>query len=297
MVFEDRFKNHILPDKVHMLSVSFVVPKLRREYGGCAGNVAYNLRLLDGTGCILATVGEDFDAYFAWMAQHKISRDYVHIVPDTYTAQCYITTDLDDNQINAFHPGAMDQSWLLDVPTDAGFTLALVAPDNPDGIKKHAQQLAAAGIPFIFDPGQAITRFQGGELLTLIDQATYLAVNDYECQLVQHYTGLSLEQLTDRLDALIVTCGGEGSYIISAKKRITIPAAKPQQVLDPTGCGDAYRAGLLYGLMHGLDWETTGRIASLAGAYKVEVAGTQNHCYDAAEFCTRFKENFGYSFE
>ena len=297
MVFEDRFKNHILPDKVHMLSVSFVVPKLRREFGGCAGNIAYNLGMLGGTGNILATVGEDFGPYFEWMTRHNISRDYVHIVPETYTAQCYITTDLDDNQINAFHPGAMDQSWLLDIPTGAGFTLGLISPDNPEGIKKHASQFAEAGIPFIFDPGQAITRFKGEELLTLIEQATYLAVNDYECQLVQHYTGLSTEQLTERLDALIVTRGSEGSYIVSGNEQITIPAAEPQQVVDPTGCGDAYRAGLLYGLMQGFDWETTGRIASLAGTYKVEVAGTQNHSYDSAEFRARFKDSFGYSFE
>ena len=294
MVFEDRFKNHILPDKVHMLSVSFVVPTLRREYGGCAGNVAYNLSMLGGRGYILATVGEDFGSYFDWLAQNHISRDYIRVLPDTYTAQCYITTDLDDNQINAFHPGAMDLSWQLDVPSDDDFTVGLVAPDSPDGIKKHARELAEAGIPFIFDPGQAITRFKGEELLTLIEQASYLAVNDYEFQLAQHYTGLSGKQLEDRLDALIVTCGAEGSYILSDGGRMIIPPAKPKQVIDPTGCGDAYRAGLLYGLMQDFDWPTIGRVASLAGTYKIEVHGTQNHRFDAQEFQQRFKDSFGY---
>lgn len=295
MVFEDRFKNHILPDKVHMLSVSFVVPHLRREHGGCAGNVAYNLKMLGGEGTILATVGQDFDPYFDWLAQNNISRKYIKVLADKYTAQCYITTDLDDNQINAFHPGAMDDSWQIDVPVDQGFTLGLVAPDSPEGIKKHASQLAKAGIPFIFDPGQAITRFSGTELTTLIEQASYLAVNDYELQLAQHYTELSPKELEQRLDAVIVTCGSEGSYILQAGKRIDIPPVVPRQILDPTGCGDAYRAGLLYGMMRDMDWETTGRIASLTGTYKIEVAGTQNHRFNSAQFQQRFQDSFGYS--
>ena len=295
MVFEDRFKNHILPDKVHMLSVSFVVPTLRREFGGCAGNVAYNLSLLGGQGGILATVGEDFGPYFGWLEKNNISRDYIRVLPDTYTAQCFITTDLDDNQINAFHPGAMDFSWQLDVPVNDGFSVGLIAPDSPDGIKKHARQLADADIPFIFDPGQAITRFQGEELLTLIEQASYLAVNDYEFQLAQHYTGLSGKQLEERLEALIVTCGSEGSYILTGGEHISIPPVQPTQVIDPTGCGDAYRAGLLYGLMQDMDWPTIGRIASLAGTYKIEVHGTQNHRFDPEQFRQRFKDSFGYT--
>ena len=296
MVFEDYFKNHILPEKVHMLSVAFTVPQLRREFGGCAGNVAYNLGML-GQDCeILATVGSDFDPYVGWLDQQGISRRHIEVLPETYTAQAYVTTDLAGNQITAFHPGAMAFSGQLDVPADAGISLGLVAPDAPDGMKKHARQFVEAGIPFLFDPGQAITLFTGEELVALVDQAHWVAVNDYEGQLLQHYTGLSLDQLKRRVDALIVTRDAEGSMIYADNQEYTIPIAQPDKVVDPTGCGDAYRAGLLYGLQQDLDWETTGRIASLAGAYKVAQAGTQNHRFTLEEFRDRFLDNFGYRF-
>lgn len=296
MVFEDYFKNHILPDKVHMLSVAFTVPQLRREFGGCAGNVAYNLHMLEQPCEMLATVGADFDAYAAWLDRRGISRRYVEVLSDAYTAQAYVTTDLAGNQITAFHPGAMGLSELIDVPADPGIGIALIAPDSPDGIKKHARQLVEAGIPFMFDPGQATTLFNGDELLTLIDQATWVAVNDYECQLLQHYTGLSLSRLAERVEALIVTRDAEGSVIHADGQQYDIPIARPDRVVDPTGCGDAYRAGLLYGLQQELDWPTIGRIAALAGAIKVGQAGTQNHRFDPEGFRRRFADDFGYRF-
>ena len=296
MVFEDHFKNHILPEKVHMLSVAFTVPRLRREFGGCAGTVAYNLNLLGESGEILATVGADFDPYAEWLQRQGISQRHIVRLEETYTAQAYVTTDLGGNQITAFHPGAMALSDQIDVPANDGIEIALIAPDSPDGIKKHARQLVEAGIPFLFDPGQAITLFSGEELLELVDQATWVAVNDYEGQLLQHYTGLSAARITERVEALIVTRDAEGSMIYTGSEEYIIPVAQAERVVDPTGCGDAYRAGLLYGLLQGLDWPTVGRIASLAGAYKVAHAGTQNHRFTPDEFRERFARHFGYRF-
>ncbi|MCP5424566.1 MAG: carbohydrate kinase family protein [Gammaproteobacteria bacterium] len=294
MVFQDHFKNHILPDKVHMLNVSFLVPTLRREFGGCAGNVAYTLKLLGGSGYPLGTVGEDFAPYAQWLDSQCIDRRYIETVPGSYTAQAYITSDLDDNQITAFHPGAMAFSAQVAVPDSAGITLGMVSPDSREGMLAHARQFQAAGIPFIFDPGQAMPLFNGDDLIAMIEQADWVTVNDYEFALIQERTGLSAAEIAPRVRALIVTCGVNGSYIQTADARIDIPAALAKEVVDPTGCGDAYRAGLLYGMMRGLDWETTGRIAALAGAYKIEKPGTQNHRFDWDEFRERFSENFGY---
>lgn len=295
MVFKDRFKNHILPDKVHMLNVSFLVPDLRREYGGCAGNVAYNLTLLGGGCHPLGTVGDDFGPYADWMDAKGVSRRYLKTIEGSYTAQAYITSDLDDNQITAFHPGAMSFSEQIPVPRDAGITIGTVSPDSLAGMQAHARQFAEAGIPFIFDPGQAMPLLDGQLLMEFIEQATWLAANDYECQLIQERTGLSAAQLAERVEALIVTRGGEGSTILAKGRRYHIPTARPERVVDPTGCGDAYRAGLLYGLMQGLDWDTTGRIAALLGAIKIERHGTQNHGFTLDGFRTRFRENFSYA--
>jgi adenosine kinase len=296
MVFQDYFKHHILPDKVHMLNVSFLVPSLRREFGGCAGNVAYNLKLLGGQGYPLGTVGEDFGPYAQWLDSQGIDRRYVETVPGSYTAQAYITSDLDDNQITAFHPGAMAFSAQVTVPEAGGITLGMVSPDSREGMLAHARQFRAAGIPFIFDPGQAMPLFSGSDLVDLIEQADWVTVNDYEFALIQERTGLSAAEIAPRVKALIVTCGASGSYIQTADARIDIPAAQAREVVDPTGCGDAYRAGLLYGMMRGMDWHTTGRIAALAGAYKIEKPGTQNHSFALDEFRERFAENFGYRF-
>jgi adenosine kinase len=293
MVFPGKFKEHILPDKIHMLNVSFLVPSMRRNFGGCAGNIAYNLKLLGGEGFPMATVGHDFAEYRARMEQHRIDLRYVKTVPVEFTAQAFITTDLDDNQITAFHPGAMNHSHIQHVPTNAGIKLGLISPDGRDGMIQHADQFAAAGIPFIFDPGQGLPMFSGDDLKSFIDKATYVTVNDYEGELISERTGLGHEEIAKRVKALIVTCGGEGSLIYANGKRIEIPCAKARMVKDPTGCGDAYRAGLIYGIEKNMDWETIGRIASLIGTIKIENDGPQNHTFSMTDFSARFKEAFG----
>jgi adenosine kinase len=295
MVFHDHFKNHILPDQVHILNVSFLVPDMRREFGGCAGNIAYNLKLLGGEGKPMGTVGTDFAPYAEWMDQHRISRDHVSLVEGTYTAQAYITTDQDDNQITAFHPGAMNESHRNRVTDANGCTIGLVSPDGRQGMIEHAQQFAEAGIPYIFDPGQGMPLFDGDDLMRFVDQASWLAFNDYEARLMEERTGLGPDALAERVRAVIVTRGGEGSHIYTRDRCYEIPVAPAGSLVDPTGCGDAYRAGLLYGLMTDMDWETTGRVAALMGAYKIEQSGTQNHHFEFEGFAERFQGTFGYA--
>ncbi|MDP3876287.1 MAG: carbohydrate kinase family protein [Methylobacter sp.] len=295
MVFHDKFKHHILPEKIHILNVSFLVPIMRREYGGCAGNIAYNLKLLGEEPLIMATVGHDFEPYAQWLGQNQLSSEFIQILDNHYTGQAYITTDEEANQITAFHPGAMNDSHLNSVPTDRNISIGIVSPDGKEGMQLHAAQFAELEIPFIFDPGQGMPMFTGEELLTLLNQATWATFNDYESELMQERTGLSLEQIAGRVEALIITLGAQGSQIYTQGQCITIPAAKPKNIIDPTGCGDAYRAGLLYGLMNELDWETTGRVASLMGAIKIEHNGTQNHSFDMGVFKQRYHENFGSS--
>lgn len=294
MVFPDQFKNHILPDKVHMLNVSFLVPNLRREFGGCAGNIAYNLKLLGGDPIPMGTVGSDFASYATWMDKHQINRRHVHVKEGNYTAQAFITTDMDDNQITAFHPGAMNLSHETHIKEAKDIKLAIVAPDGRDGMIQHAQQLFEAGIPFIFDPGQGLPMFDGSDLMNFAKQATYIALNDYEAQLFQDRTGLSPSEIAEHVEALIITRGGKGSHIYTDGQRIDIPCAKAEKLADPTGCGDAYRAGLIHGIINGKDWATTGRIASLLGAIKIEQHGTQNHSFTNDDFASRFEVNFGY---
>jgi adenosine kinase len=277
MVFPDQFKNHILPDKVHMLNVAFLVPELRREFGGCAGNIAYNLKLLGDDPMPMGTVGTDFGPYAEWMDQNGISRQHVHVKQGHYTAQAFITTDMDDNQITAFHPGAMNLAHETPVSEAEGVKLAIVAPDGRDGMVQHASQLKDAGIPFIFDPGQGLPMFNGEELMQFAEQASYIALNDYEAQLFMDRTGLPEEEIARHVEALIITRGAQGSHIYTEGKRIDIPCEKAAAVVDPTGCGDAYRAGLLHGILHGKDWEETGRIAAKMGALKIAQHGTQNH--------------------
>ena len=293
MVFQGRFREHILADRIHMLNVSFLVPSLRRNFGGCAGNIAYNLGLLGGHGVPMATVGHDFEPYRRWLRECGVNLEYVRELDDTYTAQAFITTDLDDNQITAFHPGAMSSSHLNVVPADAGVTLGIVAPDGREGMLTHATQFAEAGIPWLFDPGQGLPMFDGAELRDFIDQATWVAVNDYEGQMLQERTGLGAGEIAAKVRAYIVTRGAEGSVIHADGRTHVVPTASPERVTDPTGCGDAYRAGLIFGLMNELDWDTTGRIASLMGSIKIAQAGTQNHRFDMNEFKTRFRTAFG----
>src|SRR5579859_4480932 len=303
LVFPDRFKSHLLPDKLHMLNVSFLVPEMRREFGGCAANIVYGLNLLGDVGFAMATAGHDFAPYRERMVSQGIPVDYIKMVDGTFTAQAFITTDLDDNQITAFHPGAMQYAHLNRVGDAHGtvssggnafeMALGIVAPDGRQAMIEHAAQFAAAKIPFIFDPGQGLPMFGGPELAVFIDQATWVAVNDYEWQMLQQKTGLTEAQLAAKVEALIVTRGAEGSSIYTKERTWTVPAVAPRAVVDPTGCGDAYRAGLIHGLLRGLDWETTGRIASLMGSIKIESRGPQNHEFTKAEFDRRYQDLFG----
>jgi adenosine kinase len=275
-----------------MLNVSFLVPRLRREYGGCAGNIAYNLKLLGDVGYPMATVGRDFGLYADWMRKTGVPADYVQVIESEHTAQGFVTTDLDNNQIWAFHPGAMQKSHLNTVPVRSDIAIGIVAPDGRDGMIQHANQFSEAGIPFIFDPGQGLPMFDGKDLKRFVEQATWVAVNDYEWQMIQQKTGWTESDVTQLTEALIVTRGPEGSVIHTKGGPIEIPCAKPKAVVDPTGCGDAYRAGLIHGLLHGLDWKATGRIASLMGAIKIEALGTQNHKFTPAEFKERLATAF-----
>ena len=296
MVFHDKFKNHILPEKVHMLNVCFLVPTIRREFGGCAGNIAYNLKLLGEQPLIMATVGHDFEPYAQWLSQCHIPAKYINKLDGEFTGQAYITTDEDDNQITAFHPGAMNESHQNSIPETENISIGIVSPDGKQGMQQHAQEFADAGVPFIFDPGQGMPMFSGDELLELLDLATWATFNDYESALMQEVTGLSLEKIAERVDALIITLGGDGSKIYTEGKCIDIPSAKAKELKDPTGCGDAYRAGLLYGIMNEYEWEDTGRIASLLGSIKIEHHGTQNHSFTLEQFKARYKESFGRTF-
>ncbi len=296
MVFPDHFKNHILPDKVHMLNVSFMVPDMRREFGGCAGNIAYNLHLLGGTGIPMATVGKDFTPYQEWFSELEISCAHIKTLSDSFTAQAFITTDQDDNQITAFHPGAMSLAHLNKVGDAQEVSIGIVSPDGRDGMIQHAQEFQEAGIPFIFDPGQGMPMFNGEDLLLFLDQCTWLTLNDYEAQLMQERTGLSPHEMAEKAEGVFITRGGKGSQIYTKSHEYHVPAIKVSETADPTGCGDAYRAGLLYGLMAGHDVETCARIASLMGGIKIESHGTQNHRVSREELSRRYQDNYTDSF-
>lgn len=293
MVFNDHFKSHILPEKVHMLNVAFLVPEMRREFGGCAGNIAYNLQAIGGKPVIMATVGDDFGVYRGRLESLNIPQSHIRHIPASFTAQAFITTDLDDNQITAFHPGAMSRSHENKVSDVANVGLGIISPDGRDGMIQHAQQFRDAAIPFVFDPGQGLPMFSGDDLLTFIDLADYVTVNDYEAQMLQERTGLSLEQIATKVKALIVTRGGEGSQIFSDGELTEIPCVKATELVDPTGCGDAYRAGLLYGIQNGMDWLQTGRLASVIGAMKIASRGGQNHQIYRDLVADKYHQAFG----
>lgn len=295
MVFNGRFKEHILPDQIHILNVSFLVPEIRQEFGGCAGNIAYNLRLLGEEPLVMATVGRDFDTYRQWLREQHIDDRFITELGDSLTAQAYINTDLDDNQITAFHPGAMDHAHLNTVTGETGAKIGIISPDGRQGMIEHAAQFVEAGIPFMFDPGQGLPMFDGDNLRHFISQATWVAVNDYEGQLLRDRTGLDMEAIAAQVDALIVTRGGKGSLIYADGEQLEIPAVPPRQVLDPTGCGDAFRAGLLFGLIRGLPWKDAGRLASLLGSKKIEYQGTQNHTFSPESLTEDFKDAFGHA--
>lgn len=293
MVFRDQFKNHILPEQIHILNVSFLVPDMRREFGGCAGNIAYNLNLLGGTPLIMATVGEDAAPYMKRLQKLGLDTRHVREVPDAYTAQAFITTDLDDNQITAFHPGAMTLSHTNHIADAKDVSLGIISPDGRDGMLQHAQEFHDANIPFIFDPGQGLPMFGGDELMQFIKLADYCTVNDYEAKLLTERTGRSLEQLAGEVKALIVTLGAQGSQIYTEGRQLSIPCAKAEAVVDPTGCGDAYRSGLLYGIAQGWDWVKTGQLASLMGALKIAQRGGQNHTPSRDDIKMAYRAAFG----
>ena len=276
-----------------ILNVAFLVPDMRREFGGCAGNIAYNLKLLGGEPLIMATIGDDSAPYMHRLKQLGLDARHVTDVPGSFTAQAFITTDLDDNQITAFHPGAMTQSQRNKVTDARDVSLGIISPDGRDGMLQHAREFNAARIPFIFDPGQGLPMFDGEDLMDFLKLADYCTVNDYEAQLLTQRTGRTLEQLAGEVEALIVTLGGSGSHIYTNGRRIEIPVAIPEALIDPTGCGDAYRAGLLYGIGKGWDWEKTGRLASLMGSIKIAHRGGQNHKLKRDDIATRYSAEFG----
>lgn len=305
MSFEGRFQDQILADQIHILNVAFLVPSMRREFGGCAGNIAYNHKLLGGDPIIMATVGGDAGSYFDQLSKYGITADHIREIPESFTAQAMITTDRDNNQITAFHPGAMGESHLNQVSDVIQHRqtkqlsqpkIAIVAPDGRQGMIEHCQQLADAKIPFIFDPGQGLPMFDGKDLLGFIEQATYVAVNDYEGEMLSQRTGLSLPQISERVEALIVTKGAQGAEIHSKGQKFDIPAVPVEKAIDPTGCGDAFRGGLLFGLEQNFDWETTGRLASLMGSIKIQSQGPQNHQPSQEKIKAQFKQAFGYNY-
>lgn len=294
MSFQGRFSEALLANQLHKINVSFLVPEIRREFGGCAGNIAYNLKLLGGDPLIMATVGDDGAGYLERLANLGISGRAIRTIAGAYTAQCFITTDSDSNQITAFHPGAMMQSQQNRVADAGAVRIAIIAPDGRDAMLQHARDCAEAGIASIFDPGQGLPMFDGKQLKAFIEMATYVAVNDYEAELLMERTGMTLDAIADRVDALIVTRGELGADIFSSGRMLQIPSVPVAKVVDPTGCGDAFRAGVLHGLAKGMDWETTGRLASLMGAIKITHQGGQNHAPELAEIEARFATAFGY---
>jgi adenosine kinase len=293
MVFQDRFKHHILPEQIHILNVSFLVPDMRREYGGCAGNIGYNLKLLGGEPVVMATVGDDSGLYMQRLAHLGMEATHVRHVPGSFTAQAFITTDVDDNQITAFHPGAMTQSHANRIGDAQDIVLGIVSPDGREGMIEHARQFHAARIPFIFDPGQGLPMFNGEELLEFLRLADWCTVNDYEAKLLCERTGRSIGELAREVRALVVTLGANGSEIHVDGRRIKIPSVEPEAVVDPTGCGDAFRAGLLYGIGQGWAWEKIGRLASLMGAIKIAHRGGQNHKLTRPQIAAQYQQAFG----
>jgi adenosine kinase len=295
MVFRDQFKNHILPDQIHILNVAFLVPDLRREFGGCAGNIAYSLKLLGEDPLIMATVGHDFDPYERRLDKLGLSRKHVRQLGEHFTAQAFITTDIDDNQITAFHPGAMSYSHENRIGEASGVRLAIVSPDGRQGMVEHARDLTHAKIPYVLDPGQGLPMFSGDDILEMLAGARCLTVNDYEARLVEQKTGKAIADLAQHVEAVVVTRAGEGADIVSGGQQFHVPAVKPESLVDPTGCGDAFRAGLLYGMVRGWDWRKSGRLASLMGSIKIAHRGGQNHRPGRDEIERRFLEAFGES--
>jgi adenosine kinase len=282
--FPGRFAQQILPEQLHILNVSFLVPTLRREFGGCAGNIAYTLRKLGGEPLVMAAMGADGNDYLERLASLGASKEFIRVDPEAHTAQAIIITDLDNNQITAFHPGAMQTAHLTRVPSGrSDIRVAIIAPDGRDAMQQHAQQLSEAGIPFVFDPGQGLPMFDGEELNRFVEQATWVALNDYEARMLCDRTGKSLESLSSsHLKGVIVTLGAQGCDLWQQGKRTHIPGIQATEVVDPTGCGDAFRGALLYGLEREWPLERCVELGNRMGALKIASRGGQNHAIDAA---------------
>ncbi len=293
MVFDGHFKDHILPERVHILNVSFLTPRLKREFGGCAANIAYNLRGIGGEPVVVATIGHDGGDCLERLRQLGVDVSHVQQLPDHFTAQAFITTDLADNQITAFHPGAMALAHTASALDSLPVACGIVAPNGKQAMIRHAEEFSRAGVPFLFDPGQGLPMFDGAELRTLIESATAVTLNDYECQLMCQRTGWDERAISERVGALIVTRGGEGSLLFQGQERIVIPPARVTDPVDPTGCGDAYRGGLLFGMARGWDWLRCAQLGSVLGAVKIESQGAQNHVVDRDTVAQRFAQAYG----
>jgi adenosine kinase len=279
--FGGRFADQILPNQLHVLNVSFLVPSLRREFGGCAGNIAYNLAALGGEPVVVAAVGTDGDDYLARLRSWGATTDHVRAVAEAYTAQAFIITDLDNNQITAFHPGAMQWAHETAVPARADVAIAIIAPDGRSAMLEHAQQLTDASIPFIFDPGQGLPMFDGAELRDFVDRAAWVAVNDYEAQMLAERTGRSIEAMSrSHLRGIVVTLGAQGCEVWEQGSKTAIPGVVASEVVDPTGCGDAFRAAMLFGLERGWPLTECARLGNRLGALKIASRGGQNHVLD-----------------
>jgi adenosine kinase len=292
-VFPGRFGEHILPDKTHNINVSFMVDNLKREWGGCAANIAYSLKMLGGHPIVMATVGVDAQPYVDRFAQLGIDTSGLKVLTDAYTAQCHITTDLADNQITAFHAGAMFRSNENDAASIPNLALGIVSPDGRDGMLKHCAQLSKAGVPFIFDPGQAMPALSADDIRAMIAQASYLTVNDYEASLIEDKTGQKIEHFAATLKGVVVTLGGEGSRVYEGGKVVTVPVVPAAQVVDPTGCGDSYRAGLLYGLSRGWTLSQSAQLAGIIGSIKIAARGPQNHSFTLAQLSQAYAKHYG----
>jgi adenosine kinase len=295
MVFPDRFKNHLLADQLHILNVCFLTPQMRREFGGTAGNIGYNLKLLGEDPLVMASVGEDIEPYLQRFAGLGIGTSLFRRIPGQFTAQAFITTDLDDNQITAFHPGAMNHSHENHVARELGAGIAIIGPDGKDGMLQHARECADAGVPFLFDPGQGLPMFSAAEIGEFLKRAAYIAVNDYEGKMLEDKTGRKLEEIARGAKALVCTLGAKGSLIFAGGERHEVPSVEADAVVDPTGCGDAYRAALLLGVAQGWDWPSIGRLGSVMGAIKIAERGAQNHRPSRADIEARFRRAFDYS--
>jgi adenosine kinase len=298
MSFPGFFKDHILPEQIAKLSVSFLVDSMRRQRGGCATNIAYNLALLGERPLVMATAGQDFADYRAWLEARGVDTSAIVEVPDEFTASFFVSTDRENNQIASFYTGAMAHAHKLsfrDLKTRAD--LALISPNDPEAMRKYPRECKELGIPYIYDPSQQVIRLSGDDLREGLTGSKLLIVNDYEFEMIRNKTGMSEEQVLCCTGALTVTRGGQGSTIWTGGQRIDIPVVKPVREADPTGVGDAYRAGIIKGMSLGLPWETIGRMGSLAATYVLECPGTQNHSYTWAEFATRYYENFGDTLE